>query len=227
MTPHPSTPVSDVPPAGREPGSVSQLLGPLRDGDEEAVRKLWDRFFRRLVALARVRLGPKLRQPVDPEDIALQAFHQFCVLMARPDVDERVPEMVNRDNIWRVLARITDWEVMDYAQPPNRPWVDGDEGLDQIPARPGIPELPGCDEFNEEVARLLNELRGRDEAQTRRLRRLALLKLEGKTNEQAARELGCGVALVEILLRAIRKLWERHDPRPLRARRKSSPLADA
>jgi DNA-directed RNA polymerase specialized sigma24 family protein len=220
MSPDPTTPVPDSVAAGREPGSVSQLLSPLREGDEEAVRKLWDRFFRRLVALARSRLGPNLRQPVDPEDIALQAFHQFCVLMARPDADERVPEMANRDNIWRVLARITAWEAMDYAQPPNRPLVDGGIDLDQMTARQVAQNQSECDEFNEEVARLLNELRGRDEAQTERLRRLALLKLEGKTNEEAARELGCGVSLVELLLRAIRKLWEQHDPRPLQARRK-------
>src|SRR6059058_6185512 len=40
-------------------GSVSRLLGGLRDGDEEAVRQLWQRYFRPLVRLARSTLSAK------------------------------------------------------------------------------------------------------------------------------------------------------------------------
>lgn len=217
ITPNPA-------PAAREPGSVTRLLGPLREGDDDAARKLWDRFFARLVALAGARLGPNRTQPVDPEDVALQAFAHFCQLMERPDVGERLPDMANRENVWRVLARITVWEALDYVPPSSRPLVGGDEGLDQVPDRG--PELPVTDGFTEEVVKLLDQLRGRDEAQTARLRRLAILKMDGKTNKEAARELGCGVALVELLLRAIRRIWEEHDPRPPGARR-PAPRADA
>lgn len=216
------TPSPDL--IGRDPGSITCLLGPLREGDDDAARKLWDRFFARLVALAGSRLGPIRTLPVDPEDIALQAFAHFCRLMERPDVEERLPEMANRENVWRVLARITTWEALDHLSPPTRPVVGGDEGLDQVPAHG--PELPMTDGFTEEVVKLLDQLRGRNAAQTERLRRLALLKMDGKTNKEAALELGCGVTLVEWLLRAIRRIWEEHDPRPLSARR-SAPRAGA
>ena len=39
------------------------------------------------------------------------------------------------------------------------------------------------------------------------LRRLALLKMEGHTNEQAAKSLGCGKRTVERRLALIRELW--------------------
>ena len=39
------------------PGSVSRLLGGLREGDEEAVRQLWRRYFQPLVRLAHGRLS--------------------------------------------------------------------------------------------------------------------------------------------------------------------------
>lgn len=208
ITPDPAHP-------GREPGSVTRLLGPLRDGDGAAAQKLWDRFFARLVALAGSRLGPNRTQPVDPEDVALQAFAHFCRLMGRPDAGERFPEMADRENVWRVLARITVWEALDYVPPATRPVVGGAEGLDRVPA----PQPPVTDGFTEEVVKLLDQLRGRNPAQTARLRRLAVLKMDGKTNKEAALELGCGVGLVELLLRAIRRIWEEHDPRPPGARR--------
>jgi hypothetical protein len=37
-------------------GSVTRWLAPLQEGDPAAVQQLWDRYFHRLVDLARVRL---------------------------------------------------------------------------------------------------------------------------------------------------------------------------
>ncbi len=44
------------------------------------------------------------------------------------------------------------------------------------------------------------------------LRRIALLKLEGYTNEEIGAQLGCVVRTVERKLDVIRKTWQREDP---------------
>jgi DNA-directed RNA polymerase specialized sigma24 family protein len=46
------------------------------------------------------------------------------------------------------------------------------------------------------------------------LRHVALRKLEGFTNEELARELGCAVTSVERKLARIRKIWSRLGPAP-------------
>lgn len=201
------------PPTTHEPQSVSVLLPDVIDGDE-AIRKLWHRYFPRLVALANSRLGPNLKQPVDGEDVALKAFADFVELLRRPDRAERFPRLENRDHLWRILARITIWEALDWLRPEGQPTIGGDEGLDQVPGREPEPQFGTA--INDEVEHLLGRLRGRDPDQTDRLRRLARLKMQGRTNKEAARELGCCVAQVELLLAHIRENWREFDPRPRR-----------
>src|SRR4051812_8650343 len=60
-------------------GSVTHWLSDLRDGDRDAARPLWDRYFERLVSLARARLKVARSGPgADEEDAALSAFYNFC-----------------------------------------------------------------------------------------------------------------------------------------------------
>ena len=57
-------------------GSVSHWLGLLRSGDTLAAPYLWERYFRRLVGLARLKLQNAPRRAAD-EDVALSAFDSF------------------------------------------------------------------------------------------------------------------------------------------------------
>jgi hypothetical protein len=52
-------------------GSVPRWLGQLQGGDALAVRQLWQRYFHRLVGLARQRLRGSARRVADAEDVAL------------------------------------------------------------------------------------------------------------------------------------------------------------
>src|SRR5262245_58193285 len=67
-------PMTSTPP----PGSVTALLERLKAGDHEAVRLLWQRYYPRLVGLARKRLQAVPRRAADEEDAALSAFNSFC-----------------------------------------------------------------------------------------------------------------------------------------------------
>jgi hypothetical protein len=58
-------------------GSVTRWIDQLEVGDLAAAQPLWDRYFHRLVELARRKLGAKPRV-TDGEDVALSAFDSFC-----------------------------------------------------------------------------------------------------------------------------------------------------
>ena len=54
--------------------AVTYWLRQLEAGDEEAARRLWQRYYRELVELARARLGTTPRRVVDEEDVALSVM---------------------------------------------------------------------------------------------------------------------------------------------------------
>src|SRR5436305_856841 len=59
--------------------TFSALMGRLRAGEDAAAREVFDRFARRLVALARRRLDRRLAHRADPEDVVQSAFKSFFV----------------------------------------------------------------------------------------------------------------------------------------------------
>ena len=73
-------------------GSVSHWLGPLQEGDPDAVQRLWERYFHRLVELARKKLRA-LPHREAAEDVALSAFDSFCRGAGRG----RFPRLADRD----------------------------------------------------------------------------------------------------------------------------------
>src|SRR6516225_466780 len=84
-------------------GSVTRWLGRLQAGDPDAARRLLERYFRRLVGLARKRLGGTPRRVADEEDVALSAFDSFC----RNAGEGRFPDLLDRDSLWRLLVVLT------------------------------------------------------------------------------------------------------------------------
>src|SRR6516162_8802494 len=86
-------------------GSVTRWIGDLVAGDAagSAAQKLWERYFDRLVHLARDRLRAGPRGPADAEDAALDAFDSFC----RGAAAGRFPRLDDRDDLWALLVTIT------------------------------------------------------------------------------------------------------------------------
>jgi DNA-directed RNA polymerase specialized sigma24 family protein len=183
-------------------GSVSRLLGGLREGDGEAVRRLWQRYFQPLVRLARSRLAARGGRQADAEDVALDAFHSLCRQAALPDADERFPRLRNRAHLWKLLACFTAREAFDVAAKEVRRFaVVADEtalGAEGFAAFAGREPPP---EFAAAVAELMEYL------PTDQLRAVAAGKLEGRTNPEIARLLGCAVATVERKLQVVRLHW--------------------
>src|SRR6516164_8814650 len=75
-------------------GSVTRWIGQLQAGDPAAVQQLWQRYFQRLVVLARKKLRGSPRRVADEEDVALSAFDSFC----RQAEKGRFPQLLDRDD---------------------------------------------------------------------------------------------------------------------------------
>jgi len=194
-----------------EDGSISQWLPLLKDGDEAAVREIWQKYFTRLVELARAKLRGVSRRVADEEDAALSAFDSFC----RGAALGRFPRLSNREDLWRVLVMITARKVADHAEREARlkrgggevrgdsvfltPGETSDQGWAKVAGHEPTPEF--AVQTVEEYRRLL-VLLGDDE-----LRSIAVWKMEGLSNAEVADRLGCAVPTIERRLRLIRKIW--------------------
>ncbi len=190
-------------------GSVTRWITQLRAGDQAAADPLWDRYFERLVALARTRLVRAPRRAADEEDVALSAFHSFC----RAAEHGRFPKLDDRDDLWRLLAAFTRRKAAHLLRDGGRLKRGGRAGtpcagttveesvdLELIAGAEPSPEL--IVEMAEEYRRLLGRL-GDDT-----LRAVAVWKMEGYTNEEIAGKLNCVPRTVERKLRLIRAIWE-------------------
>jgi RNA polymerase sigma-70 factor (ECF subfamily) len=89
-----------------EPSSA-ELLAQWQAGDAHAAEILFERYFLRLVALARAQLGGRLASRVDPEDVVQSAFRSFFTgARAGRYALER------SGDLWRLLAAITRHKVL-------------------------------------------------------------------------------------------------------------------
>ncbi len=186
-----------------EGGSVSRWFGPLQEGDPAAAQQLWERYFQRLIELARKKLRD-LPHREAAEDVALSAFDSFC----RSAGLARFPQLADRDSLWRLLVIITARKAAHHKrderrQKRNRPRGNAGEAgllLEEIVGREPTPEFAA--QAAEECQRLLSLL-GDSE-----LERIAILKMDGHTLGEIAQQLGYAERTIKRKLRLIRSLWE-------------------
>ena len=75
-------------------------------------RQIWERYFRRLVGLAREKLRGTRCGAADEEDVALSVFDSFC----RGLEEGRFPNLQDRDNLWKVLVVLTARKALRLVQ---------------------------------------------------------------------------------------------------------------
>jgi hypothetical protein len=76
--------------------SVTLWIKQLKQGDRQAVGPLWERYFTRLVRLARTRFPGTATTAASAEDAALDAFTSFC---RRAEADG-FSRLFDRDDLW-------------------------------------------------------------------------------------------------------------------------------
>jgi RNA polymerase sigma factor (sigma-70 family) len=192
-------------------GSVTCWFDPLRDGDPAAAHELWQRYFHRLVSLARKKLQDSPRRAVDEEDVALDAFASLC----RGVREGRFPQLLDRDNLWALLVVITVRKAGHLARHERSLRQGGgvvivgeaqaepgeEPPLEQVLSRNPTPEMAA--QMAEECQRLLRCL-GDKELET-----VALARMEGYSEDEIAERLGYAPRSIRRKVRMIREIWER------------------
>ena len=187
--------------------SVTWWIDNLKDGNEAAAESLWQRYFQRMAALARQRLGEGQRRVQDENDIAISVFKSLCERAERGDL----AGLAGRDELWRLLATVTLRKVAGLVRDAGRQkrgggLVRGDSvyaeagGLDDVAGTEPTPEF--LHQLADEHRRLLDALD--DDT----LRSIALWKMEGWTGQEIAGKLGITRRSIERKVERIRELWK-------------------
>lgn len=187
--------------------SVIALCRGVRSGDADAATHLWQEFFNGLVELANKRLTGTSTAVADGEDVALSAFKSFCVGLQKG----QFASLTDRDSLWRLLIVITARKAVDHVTHNRRMKRDelrvvqadstaaNDRLVNGFVCRRPTPELEL--QMRDDIQQAIDMLELPD------LKRIAILKLDGYTNLEIAKQLGRGLSTIERKLRTIRAIW--------------------
>jgi RNA polymerase sigma factor (sigma-70 family) len=189
--------------------SVTEWIDRLRQGGDLAAARLWDHFLQRLTRLVCDRLRSVRRTVSDEEDVIIDA----CEACFRALRDGRYPNVKNRDDLWKLLAVIAERKAIDQIRRGQK-GVDGMRAdgsftivSDNTSIVDGLQQLP-CTEPTPEFAVIFAEnFRTQLEKLDDHLANVALLKMQGYTNQELAARIGRSVPTVERNLRLIRETW--------------------
>jgi RNA polymerase sigma factor (sigma-70 family) len=190
-------------PRGGDEGSVTRLVAAMRSGGDASAQQLWDRYFDRLVHLARSKLQTRPRRGAvdDEEDAALSAFDSFW----RGAAAGRFPPLSDRDDLWRLLVVLTSRKIRDQIERQQTlkrsgaPKATGDDDLEQFVSAEPAPEYAAM--VLEQYRRLRIGL-GDDS-----LRQILDLRLEGYTVTEIATRMNRSRRAIERKLALIRSIW--------------------
>jgi len=186
-------------------GSVTRLIPSLKAGDDKALEEIFQRYFVRLVGLARKRLDPEFRRMTDEDDAAQSALKSFWHRLK----DGGFPKLVNSATLWSLLAKITRRKVADHvhremAKKRGGSKMQGESALstreDRKPTASEVAEL--VDECEKALAALPSDV----------LRQVAILEADGYSRKEVASQLNCSERTVARYLAELRKIGKRGFP---------------
>jgi RNA polymerase sigma factor (sigma-70 family) len=185
-------------------GSVTQFFDQFRAGDSVAAGRLWERFFPRLLALARRTLAGRPQGPADADDAVQSAFVSFWQRARSGDFGPGL----GRDDLWNLLGFITVRKAMRHQRRERAAKRGGGKVVGEAAlgrdASPGLDAIAGgasAAEFDLTCEELLGKLD--DE-----LRQFAVLRLLGYKNREIAEMHNCTERRIERKLALIRQQWE-------------------
>ncbi len=183
-------------------GSITGWIGEMRSGDEDAARRIWERFSPRLANLARKKLPDRLKRIIDGDELANSAM--CSVLMGLKA--GRFPDLHDRDDLWALLACITVRKALNEVARASCQKRLGPGGAIPLDESIAAPDLPPDLEVRaaEQVKALFALLRAKEAI----LEPIALWKFEGYTSDEIAERLGCSRSKVARKLELIRKIWK-------------------
>ena len=187
--------------------SISHWIDEVKTGNSVAAQQIWERYYERLVAMARQRMRGANRHLGDEEDVAISVFESFY----RAAEKGRFPDLAGRDDLWRLLLRMAARKIVDQRRHSQTARRGGDHVVEPI-VRQGrhgeevilqvIGDEPSPDMvlmMTESCEELLNHLE--DET----LRDIAVAKMEGFSNAEIAEKFDCSERTIERRLHLIRE----------------------
>ena len=188
-----------------ETNNVSHWIDLVKDGDSAAANRIWQHYFDRLVRYVRRRLHGQNPAVSDEEDIVLSVFDSFYAAAEKG----RFPDLADRDDLWRLLLRMSARKVIDKRRHDLRQRRGGDveilsldEGGDNETVIEVIGDEPSPDMvlmMQESMEQFFSHLGVGD------LRDLAGAKLEGDSNAELAQRFECSERTIERRLHLIRE----------------------
>lgn len=196
----------EMKPMDNESQSQGWLCG-FHSGEEEALQRLWHRFYQKLVGFADRRVRPVSAGMIDGEDIAQSVFRSLW-LAAK---EGRLNDVKNLDQIWWILVAIAERKCISHARRGNTI----KRGGTHIRVSLDSPEVQECQvllsscltaeyalSFGEEIHRLIHLLT--DETS----RQIAIQRIADRSIEEIAKSLTLSTATVNRKLRIIRRVWK-------------------
>lgn len=199
-------------------GSITYWVQQLQVGQSAAATELWERYYDRLIGLARQKLRTTSKRVTDEDDLVIDVFDSlFKGIQAG-----RFPKLNDRDDLWQIMVMLTARKAVNLQKHQRRLKRGGGrlrgESVFQTPDGPtgGMNEVVGTEptpEFAEmvgEESRRLLEMLPDDT-----LRTIAIAKLHGYENAEIARQLNVQTRTIERKLHLIRQVWsaaEKSDP---------------
>lgn len=185
--------------------NVSHWIDLVKTGDSAAANRIWHLYFDRLVRSVRAKLYGQNRAISDEEDIVLSVFESFYIAAE----NGRFPDLSDRDDLWRLLLRMSARKVVDKRRHDQRQRRGGNvkvQSLSQTSDDESVIEAIG-DEPSPEMVLMMEESVEQlfSHLGVGQLRELAGAKLEGYSNAEIAEHFGCSERTVERRLHLIRE----------------------
>ena len=191
---------------------LAETICQLNRVSADEAERIWQKFFPRLMRFAKTRITHLRTGAFDEEDIALSAIKSFFRCMEAG----KYQAIEGDDELWRLLVTITSRKITAQlrrqmaAKRANEHTesVFGDAdgahdsfapGLAQVMDKRNLPEstsavINACEEM---LGLLTNEM----------VKRTAIMRLEGYSNQEIAAELQCSVARVKQRVAKAKQVW--------------------
>lgn len=190
-----------------ESAQITEWLRSFEQGDEVAAMKLWECYFQQVCNFALKRTRGNYEALVDPEDIAASVFESLW----RGATEGRLGTVADRNELRMLLLSITKQKVVDGIRRETAKKRGGGKkvlslsdstGRQMLSVLPANQKTPSEEaSFREEFQRLLDLL---DDEQ---LIQIAVLKLQGHTNQEICEFAKVSIASVTRKLRLIKDKW--------------------
>jgi DNA-directed RNA polymerase specialized sigma24 family protein len=197
-------------------GSVSHWIDGRKAGQPEAVDKLWNRYFQRVLGMAQRRLlSAQVHAVEDSEDVALSVIHSLCTGVALGRFDR----LSDRVDLWQLLVAITTKKALSQRQREGalkrggHKVILGQATEDSETAQSNDPNPLSrvlSKELTPDSAAVIHEQFQEllDLLGDSTLKQIALWRMDSLNNSEIARKMGCVIRTVERKNERIRLFWE-------------------